>query len=41
MGGDKEERLKIVCAGVKVLEKKANARKGDEDEYRLLQVCAC
>jgi hypothetical protein len=40
MKGDTDERLKIVSTGIKILERKQNARP-DEQEYRLLQVGGC
>jgi hypothetical protein len=36
MAADKDGRIKIVCAGIKVLEKKVNKGNGDVD-YRLIQ----
>lgn len=39
MSRDKEQNLKIVTAGIKVLERMANKGKGaKEDDYRLVQV---
>jgi hypothetical protein len=39
MSRDKEQNLKIVTAGIKVLERMANKGKGSkEDDYRLVQV---
>ena len=40
MSRDKEQNLKVVTAGIKVLERMANKGKGakSEDEYRLVQV---
>ena len=40
MGRDKEQNLKVVTAGIKVLERMANKGKGAkiEDDYRLVQV---